>query len=91
MLALSDTFEALAGFRDVPFTRLLVEELELIARATGSREDWQHLRTLSDMFAHGDEAALRDIVGFALGGTDEARATTEAVVRAAQRAPRVSR
>ena len=90
VFALSDTFEALAGFRDVSFTRLLVEELELIARAGGSREDAHHLRALGDLFDRDDESALRAIVAFALDGTDDARATTEAVVRAARRAPKVS-
>lgn len=87
--ALSDTFEALAGFRDVAETRLLVGELAAFA-TVGDPEDAALLARFAGRLEGEPEAALRDVLGFALGGTEDARAVTDAIVRAAVRAPETS-
>ncbi|HEY8587921.1 MAG TPA: mannose-6-phosphate isomerase, class I [Naasia sp.] len=88
-LALSDAFEALAGFRDVAGTRLLLQEL--VDYATASRdEDAELLGELRDRSLGEPVAALAHIVQFALSGTPTVPRLIEAVVRNAARAPKSS-
>jgi mannose-6-phosphate isomerase len=84
--ALSDTFEALAGFRDLAMTRVLLTELLSVARATGS-DDAGPLGDLAALIDGDRPAGLRNLVSFALSGTPEAHAAVEALSRAARSAP----
>ncbi|WP_210506477.1 mannose-6-phosphate isomerase, class I [Naasia sp. SYSU D00057] len=85
--ALSDTFEALAGFRDLSFTRVLLLELRTYASVGGDQRDADLLQALADKLNGTPDAALRRVLEFAFEGGDEARATMDAVIRAAGRAP----
>jgi mannose-6-phosphate isomerase len=87
VFALSDTFDALAGFRDVSSTLLLVEALGAVATAAGHGGDGQLLGALAERLRAPGEPGLRNALDFALSGTEDARTTTAAVVRAARRVP----
>ncbi|MCU1570370.1 MAG: mannose-6-phosphate isomerase [Naasia sp.] len=84
-LALSATFEALAGFRDVSFTRLLIAELVALARGSGEDGDVAALQGFDELLTGPGDAALRRAVDFALGGSAAAAALIEVVCRLAER------
>jgi mannose-6-phosphate isomerase len=90
VFALSDSFEALAGFQDLSSTELFVGELAAIARYTGEPGDADSLNAFVHLLRGPGSHALRSALDFALGGSEEARATVDAVVRAAHRLPKVS-
>ncbi|BDI21668.1 mannose-6-phosphate isomerase, class I [Herbiconiux sp. L3-i23] len=85
-LALSETFDALAGFRDLSMTLMLLNELA--ALAAGSADDIAAIQAFADQLT-GDDP-LRNAVGWAFGGSDEAVAAIEAVARISADAPAVS-
>ncbi|THG30734.1 mannose-6-phosphate isomerase, class I [Naasia lichenicola] len=90
-LALSDTFEALAGFRELSHTQLLVEELVAIASALGSELELSALGQLRAQLDDPDPAAaLRGTMAWLLGGSDGSKLAIEAISRFASEAPRVS-
>ncbi|BDZ45970.1 type I phosphomannose isomerase catalytic subunit [Naasia aerilata] len=64
--ALSETFEVLAGFREVAETRLMLNELQAIATAMGP-EDAGPIRDLCALVDDDRASALKNIVAFALG------------------------
>ena len=76
IVALSPTFDALAGFRSVAESRLLLAELA----AVGAPE----VAAFADRLVGADDAeVLRDSVGWLLSGGAEVQALVAAVVRAA--------
>ncbi|MCU1437743.1 MAG: mannose-6-phosphate isomerase [Naasia sp.] len=81
-LALSPTFEALAGFRELSETRGLVKELGAYARA-GEEGDAELLTAFADRFAGEPSGVIREVVAWALGGGDDVTRTIGAVTRAA--------
>lgn len=88
-LALSDSFEALAGFRDVAETRLLIQELLAFATAAGD-PDLDLLTEFRDRSMGEPTAVLRHVVGFAMSGRPTVSRLIDAVVRNAGRAPKSS-
>lgn len=83
--ALSATFEALAGFRNVPESRLMIAEL---VHATPP-EQRGAVESFGERLAGGgdDETVLADIVRWLLGGGDDVDALVAAVIAAAHRVP----
>jgi len=86
-LALSGTFEALAGFRDVAETRALIEELRSEGASAGDADAAGRLAALDTMLDGSSGDALRRVLAFALGGSDEAVATLAAIARVVPRMP----
>ena len=86
VFALSECFDALAGFRAVGETRLLVSEL--IAVSAGDESAAGSLRALDERLA--GEDPLRNCVEWALGGGEYVDATIAAVAHAAARKPESS-
>ncbi len=90
-LALSDSFEALAGFRELSHTRLMVEELVAIASAVGSQSETAALGDLRDHLDDPDpEVALRRTMSWLLDGSDSSKRAIAAISLHASSAPRVS-
>lgn len=84
--ALSESFEALAGFREVSMTRMLVSEM--LAMATGAERDTAALQAFADTLS-GDDP-LRAALAFAFDGGDDSAAAIDAVSRLSADAPTVS-
>lgn len=86
--ALSPTFEALAGFRNVAESRLMIAELALSAPA----EQRGAVQSFGQRLAgDGDDATvLADIVRWLLGGGEDVDAVVAAVVASADRAAATS-
>ncbi len=83
LFALSPTFEALAGFRTPAESRMLLNELALFA----ARDHRQVLTAFAARLTGDDDTGeLTDVVGWLLGGSDEAGRLVEAVVASAPRA-----
>lgn len=85
-LALSETFDALAGFRDLSMTLMLLNELAAIA--SRSESDVAAVQAFSAQLT--GEDPLKSAVAWAFGGSDEAAAAIDAVPRLAAEAPAVS-
>ncbi|WP_210506455.1 mannose-6-phosphate isomerase, class I [Naasia sp. SYSU D00057] len=81
VVALSETFEALAGFQNLDRTRAILVELR--SRAA-NEEDAALLDDLGGRLAGEPDAVLRDVVGWALSGADDVARTLSALQAAAQ-------
>jgi mannose-6-phosphate isomerase len=89
-LALSETFEALAGFREVALTRALVEELRAVAVAAGDEDAVGAFGGLAELLAGSSTEALRRVLAFALGGSEELGRVLAALTRVVPRMPSTS-
>lgn len=76
VVALSPTFEVLAGFREVATTRMMLAELVVSA---GDSDDIAALESLGRLLA--GDAPLKSVVEWAFEGSDDAAATIAAVSR----------
>lgn len=89
-LALSDTFEALAGFRPLQETQLLVAELTAMSAVLGDDLQVAALGQLRSFLDGNAEEVLSATVRWLLGGSDSAALCISALSTLAQNAPRVS-
>ena len=89
-LAVSETFEALAGFREVALTRMLIEELRAAGTAAGDTDAVHAFAGVAALLEGPADESLRRVLAFALGGSEEVPAVLAALARVVPQMPGTS-